>query len=201
MKHITLYGAGGHCYAVIELIRSLGEYIPTLVIDHDPREGSILTIPVSKNEDHAPETACITIGDNAIRKRISRSIEADFPTFIHESVVQYPSVSIGKGTVVLPLALLDAAVSIGDFCIINNSATISHNVALENYVHIAINAAIAGGVKIGEGTLVGAGAVINPEINIGKWAIIGSGAIVTKDVPDHAVVYGNPAVVKRYTNE
>lgn len=201
MKSITLYGAGGHCYAVIELIRSLKNFDPIQVIDHAPKEQKILGIPVSNNEDTFFKNVCITIGDNAIRKRISESVQAAFPTFIHDSVVRYPSVSVGQGTVVLPMAILDAAVSVGNFCIINNNATVSHNVTLGDFVHIAINAAIAGGVEIGEGTLVGAGAIINPEIKIGKWAIIGSGAVVTKDVPDHAVVYGNPAIIKRYTNK
>ena len=54
-------------------------------------------------------------------------------------------------------------------------------------------ACVAGGVSIGEGSLIGAGSVILPNIKIGKWATIGAGAIVTKDVPDHTVVYGNPA--------
>jgi acetyltransferase EpsM len=31
-----------------------------------------------------------------------------------------------------------------------------------------------------------------PEINIGKWTTIGAGAVVIKDVPDGAVIVGNP---------
>ena len=69
---------------------------------------------------------------------------------------------------------------------------------IHDFCHIAINAALAGGVVVGEGSLIGAGSIILPEVSIGKWAIIGAGAVVTKDVPDYAVVYGNPAKIIRY---
>ncbi len=42
---------------------------------------------------------------------------------------------------------------------------------------------------------VGSGAVILPGITIGEGALVGAGAVVTKDVPDHAIVAGNPARV------
>lgn len=42
---------------------------------------------------------------------------------------------------------------------------------------------------------VGSGAVILPGITIGEGALVGAGAVVTRDVPDHAIVAGNPARV------
>jgi UDP-2-acetamido-3-amino-2,3-dideoxy-glucuronate N-acetyltransferase len=44
---------------------------------------------------------------------------------------------------------------------------------------------------------IGAGAVILPGVTIGRHALIGAGSVVTKDVPDYAVVVGNPARVIR----
>ncbi len=46
---------------------------------------------------------------------------------------------------------------------------------------------------VGPGASLGAGVVVVTGINIGAWAMVGSGAVVTKDVPDHALVIGNPA--------
>jgi acetyltransferase-like isoleucine patch superfamily enzyme/dTDP-4-dehydrorhamnose 3,5-epimerase-like enzyme len=43
---------------------------------------------------------------------------------------------------------------------------------------------------------IGANATILPGVTIGKGAMVGAGAVVTKDVPDFAIVYGNPAQVK-----
>ncbi|MFM5730542.1 LbetaH domain-containing protein [Aeromonas caviae] len=51
---------------------------------------------------------------------------------------------------------------------------------------------------IKQGASVGANATLLPGITVGKYAMVGAGAVVTKDVPDYAVVAGNPAKVIRY---
>lgn len=45
---------------------------------------------------------------------------------------------------------------------------------------------------------IGTGSTILGGIKIGKNAIIGAGAVVTKDVPENAIVAGNPATIIRY---
>ena len=47
--------------------------------------------------------------------------------------------------------------------------------------------------KVGFRASVGSGSVILPGLNIGQGALVGAGSVVTKDVPDHAIVAGNPA--------
>ena len=44
-----------------------------------------------------------------------------------------------------------------------------------------------------KGATIGANATIVCGHNIGKFAFIGAGAVVTKDVPDYALIIGNPA--------
>ncbi|HIC92314.1 MAG TPA: N-acetyltransferase, partial [Syntrophaceae bacterium] len=46
-----------------------------------------------------------------------------------------------------------------------------------------------------KGTTIGANATIICGVTIGQYAFIGAGAVVTKDVPDHALVVGNPAKI------
>jgi len=53
-------------------------------------------------------------------------------------------------------------------------------------------------ITIKEGASVGAAAVLLPGITIGKFAMIGSGSVVTKDIPDFALAYGNPAQLRGY---
>src|SRR5216117_817873 len=47
------------------------------------------------------------------------------------------------------------------------------------------------------GTSIGSGATILCGVAIGERAIVGAGSVVTKDVPDGAIVAGNPARVLR----
>jgi acetyltransferase-like isoleucine patch superfamily enzyme len=50
---------------------------------------------------------------------------------------------------------------------------------------------------IRRGASIGAAAVILSGVTVGERAMVGAGAVVTKDVPDFAVVVGNPARVLR----
>jgi acetyltransferase-like isoleucine patch superfamily enzyme len=51
--------------------------------------------------------------------------------------------------------------------------------------------------RVKRGASIGSGATLLCGITIGERAIIGAGSVVTKDVPDDAIVAGNPARVMR----
>jgi acetyltransferase-like isoleucine patch superfamily enzyme len=52
-------------------------------------------------------------------------------------------------------------------------------------------------VRIGSGSWLGHGSVILPGTRIGRNVVVAAGAVVRGEVPDHAVVAGNPARVVR----
>jgi len=49
--------------------------------------------------------------------------------------------------------------------------------------------------KVKQGATIGANSTIVCGVTVGKHAFIGAGAVVTKDVPEFAIVYGNPAKI------
>jgi UDP-2-acetamido-3-amino-2,3-dideoxy-glucuronate N-acetyltransferase len=49
---------------------------------------------------------------------------------------------------------------------------------------------------IKKGASVGANATIVCGVTLGRYCFIGAGAVVTRNVPDHALVYGNPGRVQ-----
>ncbi|VXC31305.1 conserved hypothetical protein [Flavobacterium sp. 9AF] len=55
-----------------------------------------------------------------------------------------------------------------------------------------------GNITIGSDVWIGDNAILLPNITVGNGAIIGAGAVVTKDVPDFAIVGGNPAKIIKY---
>jgi acetyltransferase-like isoleucine patch superfamily enzyme len=55
-------------------------------------------------------------------------------------------------------------------------------------------------IEIKEGAWIGFNVIILKGVTIGKGAVVGAGSVVTKDVPDFAVVGGNPAKIIKYTS-
>ena len=122
---------------------------------------------------------------------------------------------IGAECVIGRDAFIDEGVTIGDRVKIQNLALVYHGVTVEDGVFIGPNAILTndrfprsitatGELARGEdwvvspillrtGCSIGAGAVVVAGTTIGRFATVGAGSVVTRDVPDHALVVGNPA--------
>lgn len=55
--------------------------------------------------------------------------------------------------------------------------------------------------RVRRGASIGSGSTILSNVTIGENAIVGAGSVVTKDVPDNAIVAGNPAKFLRFISE
>ena len=195
---MNLYGASGHCKVVIEALKSSKEVEINAVFDDYSENDFILSIPIikpTKVKLSNLENFIITIGNNKIRKKIVQSLETNYLNAIESSAIISKSAQIDNGTVVLAGAIINADAKIGKHCIINTRALIEHDCIIEDFAHICPNATLAGNVFIGEGTQIGIGAIVIQGIKIGKWCVIGAGTVIIKDVPDYAVVVGNPGKI------
>jgi UDP-2-acetamido-3-amino-2,3-dideoxy-glucuronate N-acetyltransferase len=122
---------------------------------------------------------------------------------------------IGAECIIGRDAFIDEGVVIGDRVKIQNAALVYHGVTVEDGVFIGPNAILtndrfpraitASGelaraddwqvspITLRTGSSIGAGAVVVAGRDVGRFATVGAGAVVTRDVPDHALVAGNPA--------
>lgn len=131
---------------------------------------------------------------------------------------------IQKGTNIGKNCSLGQNVNVGNNVIIGNSVKIQNNVSvyegveLEDYVFCGPSIVFTNilvprsefpqrGTKHYMKTLVkksasiGANATIVCGLVIGKYALIGAGSVVTKNVPDYALVVGNPSRIIGWVNE
>ncbi|WP_201593698.1 WxcM-like domain-containing protein [Psychrobacter sp. Pi2-51] len=125
-------------------------------------------------------------------------------------------------SVILPKASIGENCNICAHTLIENDVVIGNNVTVKSGVYIWDGITLKDNVFIGpcvtftndkkprskqypdefpktiveEGASIGANATLLPGITIGKNALVGAGAVVTKNVPENAIVVGNPAIIK-----
>lgn len=199
-----LLGASGHCKVIIDIIEKNKKYQIDAVLDDNPKFEFINGIRVIKRDGfnlNTDDLLFISIGNNLIRKKISQKYSITFPVLIHPQAILGNYITLDEGTVVMAGAVINPNVKIGKHCIINSNSVVEHDCLLESFVHISPNAALAGGVSVGEGTHIGIGACVIQAVKIGKWATIGAGSVIIKDIPDFAVVTGNPGKVIKFKKE
>lgn len=197
--NLTLYGAGGHCKVVMDILDANGLAV-SKIVDDNPKGDSFMNLPCSIPADEKFDKVIITIGNCQIRKKIADKICVNnYITAIHPFSYVSKNASIGEGSVVMQGGIVQTGCRIGKHCIINTKASVDHDCKIEDFVHIASGATVCGEVEIGECTWIGAGAVVKQCIKIGKNCMIGAGAVIIHDVPDNSVVVGNPGrIIKKF---
>jgi len=140
--------------------------------------------------------------------------EIDPAAFISpEARVYTESLKIGANSYIAADTLVRGDIVMGNHCTVNPYVSLHGKVTMGDGVRIASLATIAGqnhvftdpdkpiyqqpltfkGITIGDDVWVGANVVVLDGVTIGSHAILAAGAVVTKDVPDYAIVGGNPA--------
>ncbi|WP_317169892.1 acetyltransferase [Moheibacter lacus] len=192
-KNMYVFGASGHGKVVAEAAETAGMEVSGF-IDENPNLSSLLDLPVLKELPLGAKEMVISVGKNEVRKKIvDRFPNLVYPKIIHAFSFVSKRAAIGDGTVILSGVSVNSEAKVGKHCILNTNSSIDHDCELGDFVHISPNAALAGDVAVGEGTHIGIGAAVIQGVKIGKWAVIGAGAVIIRDVPDFAVMVGNPA--------
>jgi len=118
------------------------------------------------------------------------------------------NVAIGKTCNIGQNVVIGPNVKIGDNCKIQNNVSVYEGVELEDHVFCGpsmvftnvfnprsefVRKAEYRKTLVRRGASIGANATVVCGSTIGAYAFVGAGSVVTRDVPDYALVMGNPA--------
>jgi acetyltransferase-like isoleucine patch superfamily enzyme len=119
---------------------------------------------------------------------------------------------IGKECVLGDFVYVGRGVRIGNGVKLENRSTVYSGVKIEDKVFVGPHVTFVNDpyprsfstdwkiieTRVKEGASIGAGSVVMCGVTIGEYALIGAGSVVTKDIPSHAMAYGNPAEVRGF---
>jgi len=149
---------------------------------------------------------------------IADDVKLGHATKVYDFVNLY-GCSIGDNTRIGAFVEVQRGASIGCNCKVSSHSFVCEGVTIEDGVFIGHGVMFIndrypratnehGELQTGEdwtmiptvvkaGASIGSGATILCGVTIGTEAMVGAGSVVTRDVPDHAVVAGNPAGILR----
>jgi UDP-2-acetamido-3-amino-2,3-dideoxy-glucuronate N-acetyltransferase len=124
--------------------------------------------------------------------------------FIRDSTI------VGSGCVIGSYVDIEGDVRIGNFVSLQSGCYLTRGVTIEDEVFcgprlLTLNdkviayrrASLARNLvapRLLRAARIGGGSILLPGITVGENALVGAGSVVTRDVPDRAIVAGNPAV-------
>jgi acetyltransferase-like isoleucine patch superfamily enzyme len=190
---------------------------PNVIWDGDYQVGAFAIVGQTPNDDVTADVTATHIGAGAkIRShtviyygnQIGRNFQTGHNAMVRELNEIGDDVSIGTGSIVEHhvkignRVRLHSNVFIPEYSILEEDCWIGPHVVFTNarYPRSPNVKQELVGPKVGQGAKIGANSTILPGVQIGCNALVGAGSVVTKDVPDGAVVVGNPAKIINYVS-
>ena len=207
-QKLLIIGCGGHAKVITEIAKLIGIkvfYYQDSNLEKNKFLGNNVIHDDIKNYN---DNFFVAIGDNFIREEVTRNFKKKNPnaintTLIHPTSTISESCSIGDGTVVMPLCVINSFSKIGKGVIVNSRSSLDHENLLMDFCSIAPGVVTGGNVKIGFRTSISIGTIIKNDIEIGSDTVIGAASYVNKNIQSESIAYGTPAkiVKKRKAND
>ena len=203
MSYVLFAVSSSYVSEVIEILRRLAEPIDAFVVNVESADVPDDVSPVVTVAEVRPawldDPVVVPLTTPGHRKSAVAHARAvgfhRFPAVVDPTAIVASTARLGEGTVVNAGAIIGAKTRLGAFVSVNRGVSVGHDVILEDFVSLGPSCVLGGFVRALPGAYVGAGAVVLPNVTVGKNSVVGAGAVAVSDVPDHAVVIGNPARV------
>jgi sugar O-acyltransferase (sialic acid O-acetyltransferase NeuD family) len=214
-KRIILWGSASQAVVLEELISYSDAEIVAVFDNNTSAKSSIDGVPIYykkegferwMSQQHDELNFVVAIGGEHgdVRIEIHDYLKAyGLVPFqcVHPTSFIAKNATIGEGCHILAKSAICARSKLGKSVILNTHADVDHECTIGDGAHVSANVIVAGGCTIGGNAFIGVGAAILPRLTVGKNAIVGAGSIVTKNIPENAVAYGNPAKVHYYRED
>ena len=141
------------------------------------------------------------IGINSVRVNYLSTLKNEgynIPSFFHNTVSIGPDVILGEANYMLAGNIIMPHTSIGNYLMVNMSSTIAHHVTFGDGIFMSSGVNVGACITVGHLAYIGMGVTVMTGVNyIGKNCLIGAGTVIIKDVPENAVMVGNPGRILR----
>jgi len=142
------------------------------------------------------------IGNNHIRVQYLSALHQEgyrIPSFIHPSVSIAPDVTLGQANYMLVGNIIMPHTTLGDYIMINQASTIAHHVKIEDGTFMSSGVNIGACIHVQKKAYIGMGVTVMTGVqSIGSNCLLGAGCVIIKNVPDNAVMVGNPGRIIKY---
>jgi sugar O-acyltransferase (sialic acid O-acetyltransferase NeuD family) len=166
-----------------------------------PILGKIEEIPAAFRK-RAFDAVAIAIGykHRRFRKEVYATLKGQgvpVATFVHPSSHVEKSALLQEGSIVLVNCTIDMHARIGENVLLSSRCFVSHHVKIGSHTFCGPAVNLAGNAEIGECCFLGINTTCIDGVTVGMNVQAAAGSVVTKDVPDHTLIAGVPAVVKK----
>lgn len=121
----------------------------------------------------------------------------EFCTLVHPRAYVSALAALGPGAFVGANSVIAAGTRLESHVFVNRGVTIGHDVRIGPFSRIQPGANLGGLSEVGAGATIGIGATLVERLRIGAGSVVAAGAVVLEDVPEHVMVAGVPATVRK----
>jgi sugar O-acyltransferase (sialic acid O-acetyltransferase NeuD family) len=218
MRQLVIFGTSNILSDLVDAAMSVGWSVRAIVC-HDAEDSDPRSVSLADRLDQwaalginpavldlgsycpQPDDACLLGPTTPSRARLAAIVKdrwrIHFATLVHRTAYVSPLAQLGEGTFVGANSIVAPGTKMAEHVFVNRGVTVGHDNQIGAFCRIQPGAALGGLSEFGAGVTIGIGARTLERLRVGEGVVIAGGAVVLEDVPDHVMVAGVPARIKK----